>query len=406
MQTQDEDSLEPGRKRTDHSLRAERAKTDASLSEVSQNSKQLTDRAIFKSRLESNEKMSHSRDEFDRLRGTESENRPPSDAGREVHNDTHAHLQRERQTADDVLENERRRMDTYLEDERIWKTTAERELLCQERQETDKDLEDERRETDAGIRRSIDAFASECESHSVTRASLATRDEFLAIVSHDLRNPLTSIAMASHLLARQPCLQGEGTSKSRHFIDMIRRNAEEALRLISDLLDMENIAQGKLSLQLKPHDLHKIILQAMEMFEQAAVAKDISLQLDPSIVSTFSVCDRDRMTQVLANLIGNAIKFTQEGGTIIVMLNPLEDLFDISVTDNGPGIQADMQQKIFKRFSQIGRDDRRGLGLGLHISRMIVEAHGGRIWVDSEPGHGSKFHFTLPKAQKPEPPER
>ncbi len=398
MSIQDEKTLESDRKRTDQSLRAERTKTDTSLFEICKNSQQYTDQSISSSRRDSNETLSHCRHEIDQLRETEIEEQSYSDSGQAVHEITDAHLQRERQTADEAIENERRRMDTYLEDERIWKTTTEREILRQERQETDKDLESERNQTDAGIRRSVDALSSECDSHNVTRASLATRDEFLAIVSHDLRNPLSSISMAAHVLAKQFVHLGEEASKTRHFIDVISRNAEEALRLISDLLDMENIAQGRLSLQLNPHDLHKLMSQAMEMFEHSAALKNISLQFDPSTVSAYSVCDRDRITQVLGNLIGNAIKFTQAGGNIILALNQMKDVFDISVTDNGPGIQADMQQKIFERFSQIGKDDRRGLGLGLHISRMIVEAHGGRIWVDSEPGRGSGFHFVLPKS--------
>jgi signal transduction histidine kinase len=397
MPTYQDESLESNRRRTDKSLHAERARTDESMAEVSKKFEEHTDLAITRSRLKSDDTKSHSRSRFDRLRKAENEDQLSSGSSGALEQ-ADPQLQHERQFADESTENERLRMDSYLEDERELKKTAERELLYRERRETDEAIAYERSEMDAGIRQSAEALIKEFEAHHTTKASLASRDEILAIVSHDLRNPLASISMAAQILTRQPCYSGEDPT-AKQFTDMIRRNADEALRLISDLLDLEHITQGKSKLELKVHDLNEIAEQTVRMFEPLAAPKSISLQLVLSQSSTFAFCDHNRVSQVMGNLIGNAIKFTQAGGTVTVSVQSLEKLHEITVADNGPGIQADMREKIFERFSQIDKDDRRGLGLGLYISKMIIEAHGGRIWVDSELGCGSTFHFTLPKGK-------
>ena len=184
--------------------------------------------------------------------------------------------------------------------------------------------------------------------------------------------------------------------ETRTWIEFIKRNADTSLRLIADLLDMEQVAEGKLQLKFGRHDVGKIMVEALEDYAQAASAKNILLRLNPE-ESGDVLCDRDRIAQVLSNLIGNAIKFTPEGGSVELRASSDENEIKVSVHDTGPGIPDGKKERVFERFVQLGANDRRGLGLGLHISKMLIEAHHGRLWVDSKLGEGSAFNFALPK---------
>jgi signal transduction histidine kinase len=224
-------------------------------------------------------------------------------------------------------------------------------------------------------------------------AALTTREEFLAIVSHDLRNPLNNISMAARNLLDGP------PEDLKELASTINRSAGEMLRLIEDLLDVERIAVGKLTLHIEEYDVSEIIKQAVEQQQGAAAAKGITLEADPQDVSGFVLCDRNRAMQVLSNLIGNAIKFTPAKGQICVSCQRTGvkgGEVQISVSDTGEGIAPEKINTIFERFSQLHNQDRRGIGLGLYIAKMMVEEHPGRIWVESKLGEGSTFHFTLP----------
>jgi signal transduction histidine kinase len=179
----------------------------------------------------------------------------------------------------------------------------------------------------------------------------------------------------------------------------INRSTGEMLGLIQDLLDVERLAIGKLTLYLEQHDVNQIIKQAVDQLQGAAASKGVTLEAEPQDVCGYVVCDRSRVMQVLSNLIGNAIKFTPAKGRICVSCQRtgLEgDKVQISVSDTGEGIAPEKIKTIFERFSQIHNQDRRGIGLGLYIAKMMVEEHPGRIWVESKLGEGSTFHFTLP----------
>ncbi|MDQ3230536.1 MAG: HAMP domain-containing histidine kinase [Pseudobdellovibrionaceae bacterium] len=381
MRDQKNNSLEFGRERTDKSLRVERKKTDDSLVRVTKESEQRTDDAISTSRTNSDDDKYRERLDSDNFR-----NADPSD---------NRFLQ-ERQTADDSLGSEPCRIDAYFADERKQKTLVEHVFFTRERQETDKDLNSEREETDVEVLRSEEILNYEREDHLATKKALSTRDEFLAIVGRDLTNPVASISMTVDLLRKGP-YNSENDDLTRRFLDLIGRNAEEALRLISDLVDMERIASGKLSLDRKPYNLNEAIQNAVEKFKYVASEKNSSIRFKPSLNHSVAFCDPDRIAQVLSNLVSNAIKFTPKGGEIILSVNSSQDEFLVSVEDNGPGIQAEEQTLIFERFLQTKKADKRGLGLGLHISKMIVEGHEGKIWVDSRYGQGSTFYFTVPK---------
>jgi signal transduction histidine kinase len=165
-------------------------------------------------------------------------------------------------------------------------------------------------------------------------------------------------------------------------------------RLIGDLVDVSSLESGRLSIDRSPGDATALITEAVGVFRSSASEKGISLESDRAgpVLATF---DPDRIMQVLANLIGNAIKFTTSGGDIRVGGEPAGRDVRFWVRDTGPGIPQAQLEAVFERFWQVGANDRRGLGLGLYIAKGIVEAHGGRIWVESKLGAGSTFAFTL-----------
>ncbi|MEP6912940.1 MAG: HAMP domain-containing sensor histidine kinase [bacterium] len=277
------------------------------------------------------------------------------------------------------------------------------ERLRVERQTSDQAIKGERLRTDAATERgrshyqasaksSAELLSQEQESHDKTQAALTTREEFLAIVSHDLRNPLNNISLAAQNLLEEP-------KDVKDLAASINRSAGEMLRLIQDLLDMEKVALGKLTLHYEEHDVGEIIKEAVEKFKGDAASKKITLSAKPEDVCGYVVCDRSRVMQVLSNLIGNAIKFTPAKGQICVSCARTSDEgkeVQVSVSDTGEGIAPEKIKTVFERFSQINSQDRRGIGLGLYIAKMMVEEHPGRIWVESKLGEGSTFHFTLP----------
>ena len=277
------------------------------------------------------------------------------------------------------------------------------ERLRVEREITDEAIEAERLRADtatemgrthhqASAKSSAELLSLEQESHQKTRATLTTREEFLAIVSHDLRNPLNNILLAAQNLLEEP-------KDVKELASMINRSAGDMLGLIQDLLDVEGIAVGKLTLHVEQHDVGEIIKQAVEQLQGAAASKGVTLKAEPRDVCGCVVCDRSRVMQVLSNLIGNAIKFTPAKGQICVSCQrtgPDGKEVQVSVSDTGEGIAPEKIRTIFERFSQIHNQDRRGIGLGLYIAKMMIEEHPGRIWVESKVGEGSTFHFTLP----------
>jgi signal transduction histidine kinase len=176
----------------------------------------------------------------------------------------------------------------------------------------------------------------------------------------------------------------------------IERYGARMNRLVGDLVDIASIDAGKLAMQMVEGDVAALLIEAVEALHIAASAKGVSLALKSEAMPSSAKFDHDRLLQVLANLIANSIKFTPKGGSIRVRCEHLEKAFEFCVEDTGEGIPATMLEAVFERFWQIGKNDRRGLGLGLYISRCIVEAHGGNIRAESSPGQGTRMYFTLP----------
>ena len=226
------------------------------------------------------------------------------------------------------------------------------------------------------------------EAQHATRA----RDEMLGVVAHDLRNPLNTIVMgASTMLEMLP----EQPPLIRNHAQIVRRAADRMNRLIQDLLDVRRIESGRLSVDPRPVTVALLVDETLEMLRPHAAAASLELVTDLAPELPRVRADSGRILQVFSNLVGNAIKFTPAGGRITISAMRLEDEVRFEIADTGPGIPAEQLPHVFGQFWQGLRGDRRGIGLGLAIAKGIVEAHHGKIWVESQVGEGSRFYFTL-----------
>ena len=223
------------------------------------------------------------------------------------------------------------------------------------------------------------------------------RKDIVDTVSHDLKNPLSSIRLGLQYLEKK-------LSKNRTCSDMevskglaiIFRSVDKMEKLISDLLDHTKLEAGKMVLEPTQCDLAKFIRELIDQFRPIAQSKKVrisaSLMEDGRSIS----CDQGRVEQVISNIIGNALKFTPEGGEIHISMEYREENIVISVQDNGYGMTRDQLEHVFDRYWQVKETAHQGVGLGLAIAKIVVEGHHGKIWVESELGKGSTFYFSLP----------
>jgi signal transduction histidine kinase len=237
---------------------------------------------------------------------------------------------------------------------------------------------------------------AERQARAEAEQAVASREEILAVVSHDLRNPLAVIVSGAAVLQRMSL--DKDSERVHKYAQTILRSASRMERLIADLLDLAQIRAGKLAVELKPQCVEPMVHEGMETLR--ATATRMNLTLDCAVTAGLHVrCDRERVLQVLSNLIGNAVKFTPHGGAIRVDAREGRQEAVFSVSDTGPGIPPEELPRIFDRFWQAKKNDRGGIGLGLSIVQGLVEAHGGRLWAESKPGAGASFFFTLPLAE-------
>ena len=233
----------------------------------------------------------------------------------------------------------------------------------------------------------------ELERHAREDAERATlvRDEMVAIVAHDLRNPVHTITMAAAALSSgaSPPAQAE------RLVRIIQRTSSGMETLLNDLLDISRIEARTFATARRLVDLQALLGEARDALEGHAREKGVTLDINVPTAALSVMGDAPRLMQVLSNLVGNAIKFTPVGGTVTVGVRVLESEVEVCVQDDGPGVPDEQLTHIFDRFWQADRT-RVGAGLGLPISKGIVEAHGGRIWAESSPGHGMTMRFTLP----------
>ena len=229
------------------------------------------------------------------------------------------------------------------------------------------------------------------------RRAVQARESILSIVSHDLKSPLGSIMLAAIALSQaSPQLEARSTQAR---LEVIRRSAEQMDRIINDLLDMSSIDSGRLSIEPGEHDIEALIGDAVEILLPLATQKGLALEVQAVTSRLRVLCDRERMLQVFSNLIGNAIKFTPAGGSVTIgaELHQQHQAL-ITIQDTGPGIAEPLVPRLFERHWQARETARQGRGLGLYIAKSIVEAQGGTIWVNSRPGAGTTFYFTIPLA--------
>ncbi len=234
----------------------------------------------------------------------------------------------------------------------------------------------------------------EREREARAQAERATwlRDEMLALVAHDLRNPVNTITMTAGLL-RDASLAAESRV---HHAEVIERSAIGMAHMISDLLEVSTIESGSFTIKRGPVRLHALLGQTADDFQAQADAAGVLLTCDTGPDLPPVVGDADGLMRVLSNLVSNALKFSPRSGSVLLRARQETGAVHVCVEDTGPGIPQDVLPHVFDRFWHAQHDARAGSGLGLHICKGIVEAHGGRIWVESEPGVGTAFHFALP----------
>jgi signal transduction histidine kinase len=358
----DADPSTPERAETDESLRLERERADLAIAAGKAAAEQDADVVVARAREHADEILDSARDTADEV---------IDQGGPRAH--ARAALDQARELEDEAVREERAAADESLRRERAENKLLLATLLPLERHKTDRRLLTERARADE---------------------DLANRDDFLGMVSHDLRSLLGGIVMSASLLAERG--GNEESDETVAEAMRIQRYAARMNRLISDLTDVASIDAGKLAMRSVPGDLVTVIEETVATLQSSADAKGVALEIDAVGGRLPARFDPDRMLQVLMNLVSNAIKFTAAGGRITLRGERRGGELRIAVVDTGSGIPADLREAVFERFWQAGSNDRRGLGLGLYISRCIVEAHGGTIGVESTPGVGSTFLVTVP----------
>lgn len=352
------------RLQTDESLRAERERADRALAERQQAIHNEADSVIAVAREHADAVLGAAREKADELLAADSGT--PLAAG--------SALEDQRVAEDAAVRDERQTADESLRVEREDTTRTLRTLIPLEREKTDRYLLTER---------------------AVWDDALGNRDDFLGIVSHDLRGLLGGIVNAAAILSRG----ASDTPDGRHAVaqaDRIQRYAARMNRLICDLVDVASIEAGKLAVVPALSDATILLEEAAETFAATAVTKNIVLDVQLAARPLPATFDHARILQVMTNLVSNAVKFTPVGGRIVVRGERRGGGLRLSVSDSGPGIPEHLLEKVFERFWQADASQRWSLGLGLYISRCIVEAHRGRVWAESSAATGTTVYLTLP----------
>ena len=349
------------RDQTDDSLRVERERADARVAEKRAVVEEAAEKVVQTARQLADEVVQDARNEADLQH--------PRSAG------DAANIDQARALADARLEGQRSSEDVALRMQQAERSRYLADFLAVEREATDADLIRERDYSDSLI---------------------STRDELLATVSHDLRNLLGGLNMNAEMLVKHAPEGLDGARMRRHAAAS-QRLVARMTRLVNDLLDVVSIDAGKLWLAPERAEAGKLVRETIDAFEPIALAKGVALEGVAAPTPLDAELDVGRVLQVLANLVSNAIKFTSAGGRVSISVSGLAERNEIqfTVTDTGIGIPEESLAAVFERFRQISKD-RRGLGLGLHISKCVVEAQGGRMWAESQVGVGSAFHFALP----------
>jgi signal transduction histidine kinase len=224
------------------------------------------------------------------------------------------------------------------------------------------------------------------------------KSEFVGIVSHELRTPLTSIKGSVDLLLEDET--GDLNATQRRFLSTIRRSSDRLINLVNDLLDLSRLEAGRVQLDVHPVDARHLVEDTVNSLSNLFAAKKQTIRVSCDPLLPPILADRQRMEQVLVNLLGNASKYTPEAGEVCVFTHCEDDCVAIDVADTGPGLNGEDQERVFEKFFRAGdsltQQQQAGSGLGLAIARSLVELHGGRLGVSSELGRGAIFRISMP----------
>lgn len=234
-------------------------------------------------------------------------------------------------------------------------------------------------------------------SHKNALQAIKSRDDILAVVSHDLKNPLSAISLNTELMIKR--LGNGENEKMFRSLTQIKKAVETMKDLIQDLLDQAKLESGKIELDFQQENFQDVLKEAEDLLVPISLSKTIEVVNHTPSTPIIVEVDKKRLKQILSNLISNALKFSQEGGKIEVITTVKEAKLKVSIHDNGPGIAENDLPHVFDRFWQAKKTAKKGTGLGLAIVKGLVGAHGGNIWVESKPGEGTTFSFTIPLQQ-------
>jgi len=238
------------------------------------------------------------------------------------------------------------------------------------------------------------------QAEKAREEAIAARTQFISMASHEVRTPLTAIKEGIRLVLTEST--GPLNSDQKELLEIVRRNSERLSRLINDLLDFQKLKSGKMEFDMRQNDINAVVREIAETMKPLVDEKGLHLVTDVDETIPGIVFDKDRIQQVLTNVVSNAIKFTKTG-SVTIRTSWHDNTVQVSVRDTGPGIRSEDLPKLFHEFEQLATcNDRKigGTGLGLAISRQIMKKHNAKIWAESEPGKGTVVHFVLPVVER------
>ena len=373
------------RAHTDASLGAERASTDADTDRTAARAQRALDDVIEQDRLLADERLVKFRDGVDIIRARDRSSAMPVsvEAERALADES---TRVERHAADAFVDQERQRADAAVDNDRR-AHEAQRVRLEAHREVTDEQLSTER----SGADNAVASFEKTKAALARAEREQGKRDAVLGMVSHDLRSPLCIMVMNAQSIADET--KDAAIAEAAREITHAGARME---RLLADLLDVARIESGMLRIVKRPHDVGALVGDIFRSYRPLFADREMTFTVEAAGSPPVASFDHDRIVQVLSNLLGNAMKFTPRKGTIRLSVERRGAEVEFVLRDSGPGIHPDMLPHVFKRFWQVDANTRRGLGLGLYICDEIVNAHGGRIWVESDFGNGATFRFVLP----------
>ena len=378
------------RMQTDASLANERSKSDFSFSQAQNAAEVSADSLVKKNRLRTDSAQIDER----KLHDAKKEEARSSIDDQDLESEREmadSSLEQERRASDLMQKQERANADAAITKERRRTKLAAEALFSLERSNTDADLLKEREHVDSEAEHVASHLSVEVNAHTNTKT-------LMAVMSRDLKDPLNSILKLGETLQAFFISEKVVSPQIHRLLGMIRRNSSSMERLVADMLDLESLNEGNLSLNLAEEDLAEVLSECSHIFGIVANAKNIEFTTSCDASPLMATFDRDRILQVFSNLIQYAFTHTPNNRSIAIRAVDKGSHIEVSIVDDGDGTPAKEQAGIFDKAAQVTNLRLQKSGLGLYVCKGIVEAHGGTILFESNPGKGSTFRFTLPKA--------